>query len=117
VDLAPTVLDLAGVKPPADVHGRSLVPLLRGEVSGWRTAILTEYFREKNYPRFPTWQAVRTDRWKYVRYPGHPDWDELYDLKADPAERKNRAGDGSAREAVQGLKAELDRLLAETGGK
>ncbi len=117
VDLAPTALDLAGVKPPADLHGRSLVPLLKGDASGWRTAILTEYFQEKAYPRFPTWQAVRTDRWKYIRYPGHPDWDELYDLKADPAERKNRIGDESAGEVVRALQAELDRLRAETGGK
>ncbi|MCA1684255.1 MAG: sulfatase, partial [Actinobacteria bacterium] len=108
VDLCPTALDLAGVKVPADVHGRSLVPLLKGEAAGWRTAVLTEYFHEKNFPRTPTWQSARTDRWKYVRYPGRPEWDELYDLRADPAERTNRAGDESAGAALKDLRAELD---------
>ena len=116
VDLAPTVLNLAGVKVPTDVHGRSLVPLLKGDSSGWRTSILTEYFQEKAFPRTPTWRAVRTDAWKYIRYPDRPEWDELYDLAADPHERKNRIGDPAAKDRLAGLKAELDRLLAATGG-
>lgn len=116
VDLAPTALELAGVKVPADLHGRSLLPLLRGETANWRTSILTEYFQEKAYPRTPTWQAVRTDTWKYIRYPGHSDWDELYDLSSDPQERTNRAADKTTVDRLAGLRKELDRLLAATGG-
>src|SRR5581483_9490814 len=44
IDIAPTLVDLAGADAPTKMHGRSLVPLLRGETSGWRTSFLSEYF-------------------------------------------------------------------------
>lgn len=113
IDVAPTFLDLAGVKVPADIQGRSFAPLLRGETAGWRTAMLTEYYLEA--PNVPTWHSVRTDQWKYIQYDGHPEWDELYDLKNDPNELKNRIKDESAAETLKTLKSELSRLLRETG--
>src|SRR5262249_331541 len=89
VDIAPTLLELAGARPKG-LHGRSLVPLLKGNTGNWRSSILAEYFYNRGQtPRFPTWQAVRTDRWKYIRYPDFEGMDELYDLKADPYEMKN----------------------------
>ena len=115
--IAPTFLELAGAAAPADVQGKSLVPLLKGETAGWRPAMLTEYFLEKNFPRTPTWQSVRTERWKYIHYPDNPAWDELYDLRSDPHELKNRINDESAGGELKGLKAELGRLLRETGAK
>ncbi len=115
VDIAPTLLDLAGVAIPEDVQGRSLVPLLRGDASGWRTSFLAEYFAEAGYPRIPTWQAVRTDRWKYIHYTDLDGMDELYDLRADPHELKNRIDDPSAKPALDEMKADLARLLRETG--
>lgn len=115
IDVAPTFLDLAGAAVPADVHGRSFVPLLKGESAGWRKAVLLEYFHEKNFPRTPTWHAVRTaDGWKYVRYDGRPEWDEVYDLSADPHELKNRVADPAVAARLAGLKAELDRQLTAT---
>jgi N-acetylglucosamine-6-sulfatase len=114
LDIAPTLLELAGVTAPAGLHGRSLVPLLRGETAGWRKAFLTEYFAEAGYPRIPTWQAVRDDRWKYIHYTDLDGMDELYDLRADPHEMKNLIDDPSARATLNGLKAELDRLLKES---
>jgi N-acetylglucosamine-6-sulfatase len=115
VDIAPTILDLAGVAIPEDVQGRSLVPLLRGDSSNWRTSFLSEYFAEPQYGRIPSWQAVRTDRWKYIHYTELDGMDELYDLRSDPHELKNRIDDPSAKPALDEMKAELARLLRETG--
>jgi arylsulfatase A-like enzyme len=114
VDLAPTILELAGVTSPVAIHGRSLVPLLRDPAAEWRNAVLTEHFLEKVAPRVPTWQAARTDRWFYVRYPEHADWDELYDLQADPHEDKNIATDSAAAPALTTMRQELQGLLKAT---
>jgi arylsulfatase A-like enzyme len=64
VDLAPTILEIAGAAPLSPLHGRSLVPLLRDPAAPWRTAILTEYSVEKVAPQVPAWRAVRTERRK-----------------------------------------------------
>ena len=117
IDIAPTFLELGGVPIPADVQGKSLVPLLKGETSGWRTAMLTEYFLEQNFPRTPTWQSVRTERWKYIHYPDHPEWDELYNLQTDPHELKNRIKDESVGGELKELRLELGKLLEATGAK
>jgi N-acetylglucosamine-6-sulfatase len=116
IDIAPTMLELAGVAVPKEVQGRSLLPLCRGGATGWRTSFLCEYFQEPAYPQVPTWQAVRTERWKYIHYPDDAGWDELYDLKADPHELKNLIRDPSGQTMLQELKAELARLLKITGG-
>jgi N-acetylglucosamine-6-sulfatase len=111
VDLAPTLLDLAGVEPRVKFHGRSFVPLL-GEPSGsWRTAILAEFFPEKVNPRVPAWQAVRTERWKYIHYPRLEGMDEIYDLAADPGELSNRIGDPGAAVPLEQLQGSLKSLL------
>ena len=84
VDLAPTILELAGVEPIVPLHGRSIVPLCAIRPAIARTTLLTEYFLEKVSPQVPAWQVVRSDRWKYIRYFENAEWDELYDLAADP---------------------------------
>ena len=85
LDLAPTILDLAGVAVPADMQGRSLARLLRGESYVLRDSFLYEYDTESAFPVIPTSAAIRTQTRKYVTYPGLPAEDELYDLAADPA--------------------------------
>jgi N-acetylglucosamine-6-sulfatase len=114
VDLAPTMLELGGAKRPAKLDGRSLVPLLSGKTGGWRQSFLSEYFLEPGYPRQPSWQCVRTSRWKYTHYTELNGMDELYDLQADPYEMKNLIGDSAARTVLEKMRAELDRLLRET---
>jgi N-acetylglucosamine-6-sulfatase len=113
IDIAPTLLELAGVSIPAHVHGRSLVPVLRGETAGWRTSFLTEYFGNPNN-RIPGWQAVRTDRWKWIRYLGLDGLEELYDLNADRYEMHNLVGQAATRTIAADLKADLERLLEQT---
>jgi arylsulfatase A-like enzyme len=107
IDIAPTLLELAGVAVPKAIQGRSLLPLFKDDRAPWRTSFLTEYFLEKPYPRVPTWQAVRTERWKYIHYQDLQDMDELYDLKADSYEMKNvikgPRGPRHAGEATEGI--------------
>ncbi len=114
IDVAPTFLDLAGVSIPKNIQGRSLLPLFKDKKVEWRASLLTEYFREKMYPRTPTWQAVRTSDWKLIHYTDVQDMDELYDLKDDPYEMKNLIKDPKAGVKYAELKKELARLLAET---
>jgi arylsulfatase A-like enzyme len=111
IDLAPTFLDLAGVEIPASIQGRSWRPLLEGETDSavnWRNAFFYEYFYERNY-RIPTVLAVRTQKAKLVKYPGHDDWTELFDLAADRYETKNLARDPSAKELLAAMEAEFDK--------
>lgn len=113
VDLSPTFLDLAGVAVPAEVQGRSWRPLLAPGASGagapWRRAFLAEYFQETGYPQTPTMVAVRTTNAKLIKYPGHEDWTELFDLAADPYETKNLARDPARAALLTQMRDEFDR--------
>lgn len=115
IDVVPTILDLAGVKVPAQVQGRSLEPILAGGKPEWRKSFLFEYFQEAWLPRIPTLVGVRTTEWKYVRYPTIKAVDELYDLAKDPYEMHNLANDPAAKEQLAKMRAELERLMKETG--
>jgi N-acetylglucosamine-6-sulfatase len=113
IDIAPTFLELAGAPVPKSVQGRSLLPLLRNPKTPWRTSILTEYFQERSFQRVPTWQSVRTDRWKYIHYTNLDEMDELYDLKSDRYEMKNLVKERKAQVALNEMKAELEKLRKE----
>jgi len=115
IDIAPTLLELAGVPIPKTMQGRSFLPLLKDGKSSWRHAFFTEYFQEKQYPRTPTWQAIRTEQWKYIKYVDLNDMDELYDLKGDPHEMKNLIKDSASQSTLKQMQSELDKLLKDTG--
>jgi arylsulfatase len=93
VDLAPTMLDLAGIPVPKAMQGRSLKPLLEGKVpEDWRTEYFYEHHSVKD--RIPPSEAVRTLRWKYIRWmEPNPLVEELYDLESDPLEEHNLIAD------------------------
>ena len=115
IDLAPTLLSLAGVGVPDKVQGRSLLPLLKGERPAWRSSFLIELYSDKVFPRISQmgYKAVRNERWKYIHYLELEGMDELYDLKNDPYEMKNVINEPGAKKAFQQIKAELERLLRE----
>lgn len=119
VDLAPTLLEMAGVPLPGECHGRSLMPILSGRQASLRQSLLIEHFSDNVFARARQmgYQAVRTERWKLIRYRELPGMDELYDLAADPFELHNRISDAAAQPQVAHLQAELERLLEETGGQ
>lgn len=111
LDLAPTILELAGVAVPDQVQGRSLVPLVRGELpSSWRTS----WFYEHHYDhggRIPRVEGVRTERWKYVRYlDPEPPYEQLFDLIRDPHEEKNLVGDPAHAERLEALRGRWREL-------
>jgi arylsulfatase A-like enzyme len=110
LDLAPTFLDLAGVAAPVTMQGRSWAPLVtKGRPDDWRRAFFYEYFLETQYPTTPTLFAVRTETAKLIKYPGHEEWTELFDLQADPYEMKNLARDPGRAAMLGQLQAEFDR--------
>jgi N-acetylglucosamine-6-sulfatase len=116
LDLAPTLLELAGVAVPGTMQGRSLVPLLIGKRPAWRDSFLIEYYSDKVFPRISRmgYKAVRNTRWKYIHYLELEGMDELYDLKTDPYEMKNLINQPTAKPALVRMKQELARLLRET---
>ncbi|MBS1241455.1 MAG: betC 2 [Gemmatimonadetes bacterium] len=119
VDIAPTVLDLAGAPIGPQIQGRSLVPLLRGDTTGWRQAVLVEFTSYENpFPHLVDvdYRAVRTDRYKYIRWLKFPDKDELYDLAEDPLEQHNLASVAAMARVKADLRAELGRLVLEAMG-
>jgi N-acetylglucosamine-6-sulfatase len=117
IDLAPTLLELAGVVDPVERQGRSLVPLLRGEHPPWRQSVLIEYWSDTVFPRIRNmgYQAVRTGRYKYIDYLELEGMDEIYDLESDPYEMDNLMGSAREQELLPMLQKELARLHQETG--
>ena len=116
IDIAPTILAAAGLEPPAYMAGSNLLPLVHNKAAPWRSELLYEYYWERNFPQTPTVHAVREERYKYIRFHGLWDIDELYDLVADPHENNNLLARPGHEELAQRLSVKLFALLEETGG-
>ncbi len=129
VDFAPTFLDYAGSKAPAEMQGRSFRANLEGRTpKNWRQSMYYRYWmHNSNDHHVPGHYGVRTKDWKLIYYYGkplgmkgaqepntEPDW-ELFDMKKDPREMKNLYHDPAHAGTVKKLKAELDRLQKEAG--
>jgi N-acetylglucosamine-6-sulfatase len=120
IDLAPSLLELTGAPPLANIDGRSWVSLVKGTDAQWRSSWFYYYNYEKQFPYTPNVRGVRTDQWKYVHYPhgdGGPDRHlaELYDLRQDPGELENLIAAPGSAPMVEQLKTELARVMAESG--
>ena len=117
LDIAPTLLEVAGLEAPEWMEGRSLMPLLTGAGGAeWRRELLYEYYWERNFPQTPTVHALREDRYKYVRYHGIWDLDELYDLAEDPSESRNLIFSPGHEAIVERMNTALFDRLEATGG-
>ncbi|MDF1752578.1 MAG: sulfatase [Verrucomicrobiales bacterium] len=116
IDVAPTLLEAAGIEAPGHMDGESFLGLAKGEEMEWRDYLLYEYYWERNYPQTPTMHAVCGKKYKYVRYHGIWDIDELYDLENDPGEKRNLINDPAHAETVTRLNKRLFELLKETRG-
>jgi len=113
VDIAPTILELAGLEVPQQMQGRSLLPLVRGQNPEWRTDFFYEHlFEHKTIPRS---EALRTERFKYLRYVDF-DYEELYDLQNDPAETINLAKDEKYRTTLTSLRKRCNELAEKAKG-
>jgi N-acetylglucosamine-6-sulfatase len=121
LDIAPSIVDICGAGSLDKADGQSWRPLLVGKSSGWRSDFLYEYNYERQFPYTPNVRAIRTDRWKYIRYPhgdGGPDRhaDELYDLENDPLEVRNLAAEPAHADRVAKLRELLTTRMREHGG-
>jgi uncharacterized sulfatase len=155
VDILPTLVELAGGAPPAEIDGRSFTAVLRGQRREHRDRIFTTHSGDGRNNIYPI-RSVRTADWKYIRnlhpefyYTTHIDFErrdnlryfeswveqaqadpaaaavlrryherpaeELYDLRADPDERRNLAADPQHAQRRAGLRAELDAWMKSQG--
>ena len=116
VDIGPTVLELAGLEKPEQMVGESFISVLKGDNEKWRDRIFYEYFWEYDFPMTPTVYGVRTDKYKYIRYQGIWDTNELYDLENDPDEMYNLIAKPEHQELVKTLANEIYDWLENTDG-
>ena len=112
-DFAPTWLDAAGIPVPADMQGRSLLPLFKGETpANWRTSMYYRYYHDPGDHNTAAHLGVRTETHKLIHYWKKHQW-EMFDLRSDPHELKNLYPDPAQAETVAKLKTELTRLKQE----
>jgi len=119
VDLAPTMLEFAGVPIGINIQGHSLVPLFTATPADWRQGVLVEFYtNEQPFPHLldMDYRAIRTARYKYIHWIKFPGQDELYDLSTDSLERHNRAADPTLAGVKSRLKEELGRLVLQSLG-
>jgi arylsulfatase A-like enzyme len=117
IDIGPTVLSEAGVPKPEDMPGVSFIPILTGEKPGGnRDKIFYEYYWENDFPMTPTVFGMRTDKYKYIRYNGIWDRNELYDLENDPDEMYNLIGEEAHQERIKSMLDSLYTWLEDTDG-
>ncbi len=99
IDLAPTFLSLAGVDVPKSMQGRDWSPLAKGTSTNWRSSFLAQYYKEMG--NVPTLYGLRTDHAKLIKYPGHPEWTEAFNLDKDPYEIRNLADEAAFTEPLR----------------
>ena len=110
VDFAPTFLDAAGLPTPADMQGRSLLPVLRGRApADWRTSMYYRYYHDPGNHNTRAHYGVRTPTHKLIYFWKKDQW-ELFDLVNDPHELHNLYGEPGHEAITTTLKAELARL-------
>jgi arylsulfatase A-like enzyme len=106
IDIAPTLLDLAGLPAPGVMDGRSLRPLLEGRPAAWRGDFFYEHHFSAPSAPIPRTEGVRTAGWKYITYfDVTPPFEELYDLESDPYEERNLAADPAHRGRLEEMKS------------
>ncbi|WP_167607719.1 family 78 glycoside hydrolase catalytic domain [Maribellus sediminis] len=109
IDVPATIADLAGVEAPNAWQGKSLMPLVTGkEESIGRDTILIEHLWE--FENIPPSEGVRTNEWKYLRYINDKSLEELYNLKDDPKEINNLAGNPKYEKVLLEFRAKNDEL-------
>jgi arylsulfatase A-like enzyme len=111
IDLAPTMLALAGVPLPESMQGRDLTPLLRDEPVSWREDWYYEHVYNTNPPRRPIvkCEGARTKDWKYIRYPEiQPPYEQLFPLNGDLREEDNVASDPAHAQTLRRLRGRCE---------
>lgn len=115
-DVPATILDLAGIEPGGAIEGRSLAPFTRGETpEQWRTDFFCEHLMDNR--SIPKYEGVHGERFVYARYfEQKPPYEFLHDLKANPDQTRNFAGDPAYAATLESMRARCDELVASHGG-
>ncbi len=117
IDIAPTIMAEAGVKQPREMPGVSFIPILtQNNPARSRKEVFYEYYWEYDFPMTPTVFGMRTDQYKYIRYHGIWDRNELYDLQNDPNEMYNLIADPEKQPLIKSMSEALYDWLEGTGG-
>jgi len=116
IDIAPTIMDVAGLDTPERMDGQSFLPILQGKKTPWRDSAFYEYYWERNFPHTPTTHGVRTNRYKYIHYHGIWDIDELYDLRNDPEEMNNLIDSPEHQDLIKQLNNRMFEWLEKSDG-
>lgn len=110
IDIAPTLLDVAGVEIPQEIQGRSLTPLLAQQNDEWRDQLYYHYYEYPGEHTVKRHYGIRTDRYKLIHFYYDIDEWELYDLESDPQEMMNVYHDPDYADIRDSLHQELDEL-------
>jgi arylsulfatase A-like enzyme len=116
VDWAPTVLNIAGAKIPADIQGKSFLPLLKAPQTAkvpWRKEAYYHYYEFPEPHHVSPHFGIRTDRYKLAYFYGGVDSWELFDLEKDPTEVSNIYGKQGTEKVTADLKAKLKTLMGQ----
>ncbi|MEZ6088501.1 MAG: sulfatase [Pirellulaceae bacterium] len=112
LDIYPTLAELASIEAPADLHGKSLVPLLNDPAKTWNGTAVTQVLRpaDDRLPKPVMGRSIRTDRYRFTQWGEGMFGEELYDHHSDPNEFKNLAidPDAATQEVMDRLKGLLD---------
>jgi arylsulfatase A-like enzyme len=114
VDFAETFLDIAGVKVPSDMQGRSMVPILKGKTpANWRKEHYYHYYEYPGPHMVKRHYGISTERYKLIHYYYDIDEWELYDIQADPQEMKNVYNDLSYEKVKKDLHIRLKKIMSK----
>jgi arylsulfatase A-like enzyme len=125
VDIAPTLLDIAGIEIPGNYPGKSFMPIVKGEIDVIHEAVFGENNFDEWYPlasevehpeEYQSIRSkfVRTSDYKYIRYhENHPTEEELYKIDEDPTELNNLISDSAYTDIASSMRTMLDEFERE----
>ena len=109
IDVAPTILALAGIKAPKIMQGQSVTDLMKNKNTKWRDMFFCEHLFDRS--DIPQSEGIRTTDWKYFRYRNYPDYEELYYISDDPMEKNNLVKSKSHQSTLEKLRKQTDEMI------